>query len=182
MRGSMLPASTSPAFLRFAMASCPYGSRGGWGSAGNPVHNRIAPHPESLAMIAPSPVKSPRRGDDLRQASPILREGSGSAKARSWTPSRLASVSRLIFRQQRHAEAVGHHLHARRQARGSGHCSRFCTCFKLQKLERLIAQAMALLQQKQPLILGRLRRGQRLAGKRPTGRHGQHKIIITKWS
>ena len=64
-------------------------------------------------------------------------------------------------------------MHERRQAR----CSEGVEVLHLlevAKAERLIAQAMALLQQKQALVLEQLRRCQRLGWDWLARRHGQH--------
>ena len=78
-----------------------------------------------------------------------MRPGSGGAKRSSLTRSSRTSTFDRDLRDERHAIAVGDHLHDGRKARRTepqrGLAARTATIG-----ERLVAQAMALLEQDQP--------------------------------
>ena len=97
-------------------------------------------------------MKSCLRGDVLRQASPISRFGSGAGKRNRRMSLRSMHLARdRHLRQQRDAIAVGDHLHDGGEARRAEAVARL----RRQHVaigQRLVAQAMSLFEQKQPLV------------------------------
>ena len=87
----------------------------------------------------------------------MVRPGSGAVKRSNFTRWIAYFDIDRDLRHQRHAVAARHHLHDRRQA-GGAEAQRHRLARGRAIGERLVAQAMAFLQQNQPLLIDPLAR------------------------
>ena len=113
------------------------------------------------------------------------RRGRWCAPARASEPQQLDAIVAHFgvdrdFRHQRHAIAVGDHLHYRCQRRGAeaggtrGLTHRF---WRGAEGQRLVAQAVALLQQNEPALIDVVDRHRTARRQRLAGRHRQQKRV-----
>ena len=122
-------------------------------------------------------MKSDLRGDVRRQASPMVRPGCGDAKRKQLHPIVANLDVDGDLRNQRHAIAIGHHLHDGRE-RGGAETHRTAAPAVGAERQRLIAQAVPFLEQDEPILIDVA--GRDACGLRPgiAGRHRQQERVV----
>ena len=133
--------------------------------------------PSASLTISPSASKSLRRGEVRRHARPMVRAGSGAAKRNSFTRASRPSTSTATSRQQRDAVAVRHHLHHGGKRGGAKSGRRIAARCRAEG-QRLVAQAVALLQQNQPALIDILDVDARARRQRIRRRHRQQERVV----